>query len=151
MPLLPFACRDVLRDGRGAGLRQPAENVGRPEVAKKYKVSDVAIHKVCKSLEIPTPSQGYWAKLRAGKPVAKTPLPQSTKTAKKIGAQTGYTPPFETNQNVLEFLGDEERAVVMAVASQILLPDENERMHSKIIAHRKVIAEWKKARKPQCQ
>ena len=32
----------------------------------------------------------------------------------------------------------------MAVASQILLPDENERMHSKIIAHRKVIAEWKK-------
>ena len=29
MPLLPFACRDVLRDGRGAGLRQPAENVGR--------------------------------------------------------------------------------------------------------------------------
>ena len=114
------------------------------EVAKKYKVSDVAIHKVCKSLEIPTPSQGYWAKLRAGKPVAKTPLPQSTKTAKKIGAQTGYTPPSETNQNVLEFLGDEERAVVMAVASQILLPDENERMHSKIIAHRKVIAEWKK-------
>ena len=114
------------------------------EVAKKYKVSDVAIHKVCKSLEIPTPSQWYWAKLRAGKPVAKTPLPQSTKTAKKIGAQTGYTPPSETNQNVLEFLGDEECAVVMAVASQILLPDENERMHSKIIAHRKVIAEWKK-------
>lgn len=114
------------------------------EVAKKYKVSDVAIHKVCKSLEIPTPPLGYWAKLRAGKPVAKTPLPQSTKTAKKTGAQTGYTPPSETNQNVLEFLGEEERAVVLAVASQILLPDENERMHSKIIAHRKVIAEWKK-------
>lgn len=117
------------------------------EVAKKYKVSDVAIHKVCKSLEIPTPPQGYWAKLRAGKPVVKTPLPKSTKTTKKTGVQTGYTPPAETNQNVLEFLGDEERAVVMAVASQILLPDENERMHSKIIAHRKVIAEWKKQEK----
>lgn len=34
------------------------------EVAKRYKVSDVAIHKVCKSLDIPMPPQGYWAKLR---------------------------------------------------------------------------------------
>ena len=45
------------------------------EVAKRYKVSDAAIHKVCKSLDIPTPPQGYWAKLRAGKPVKKLPLP----------------------------------------------------------------------------
>ena len=29
------------------------------EVAKRYRVSDVAIHKVCKSLDIPTPPQGY--------------------------------------------------------------------------------------------
>ena len=48
------------------------------EVAKRYKVSDVAIHKVCKSLDIPTPPQGYWAKLRAGKPVKKLPLPPRT-------------------------------------------------------------------------
>ena len=45
------------------------------EVAKKYKVSDVAIHKICKSLNVPTPGPGYWAKLRAGKPVTKVPLP----------------------------------------------------------------------------
>ena len=31
------------------------------EVAKLYKVSDVAIHKVCRSLDIPTPGFGYWA------------------------------------------------------------------------------------------
>lgn len=117
------------------------------EVAKKYKVSDVAIHKVCKSLEVPTPRPGYWAKLRAGKPVAKTPLPKSTKDTTKIGMQTGYVPPSETDQNILEFLSEEERAVVMAVAAQILLPEENKRMHSKISAHRKAIAEWKKQEK----
>lgn len=117
------------------------------EVAKKYKVSDIAIHKVCKSLEVPTPPLGYWAKLRAGKPVVKTPLPESTKGTTKIGMQTGYVPPLEPNQNTLEFLGEEDRAAVMAVAAQILLPEENERMHSKIIAHRKVVTEWKKQEK----
>lgn len=117
------------------------------EVAKKYKVSDVAIHKVCKSLEVPTPQPGYWAKLRAGKPVVKTPLPKSTKDTTKIGMQTGYVPPSETNQTILEFLGEEDRTVVMAVAAQILLPEENKRMHSKIIAHRKIVTEWKKQEK----
>ena len=34
------------------------------EVAKRYKVSDVTIHKVCKSLDIPTPGPGYWAKVQ---------------------------------------------------------------------------------------
>lgn len=117
------------------------------EVAKKYKVSDVAIHKVCKSLEVPTPQPGYWAKLRAGKPVVKASLPKSTRDTTKIGMQTGYVPSSETNQTILGFLGEEDRAVVMAVAAQILLPEESKRMHSKIIAHRKVIAEWKKQEK----
>ena len=60
------------------------------EVAKRYKVSDVAIHKVCKSLDIPTPPQGYWAKLRAGKPVKKLPLPPG-KEETKLGIQTGVS------------------------------------------------------------
>ena len=117
------------------------------EVAKKYKVSDVAIHKVCKSLEIPTPPPGYWAKLRAGKPVEKAPLPKSSKVGKKTGLQTGYVPQIQEAKNSLSFLPDEERAVLIAVASQILLPDEGERMHTTIVAHRKAIAEWKKKEK----
>ena len=44
------------------------------EVAKRYRLSDVMIHKICISLEIPTPTLGYWAKLRAGKPVVKVSL-----------------------------------------------------------------------------
>ena len=59
------------------------------EVAKRYKVSDVAIHKVCKALDIPTPPAGYWAKLRAGKPVSVIPLPPSDKPSRKTGIQTG--------------------------------------------------------------
>ena len=117
------------------------------EVAKKYKVSDVAIHKVCKSLEIPTPPPGYWAKLRAGKPVEKAPLPKNSKVGKKTGLQTGYISQTQEVNHSLSFLADEERDVLIAVATQILLPDEGERMHSTIVAHRKVIAEWKKQEK----
>lgn len=114
------------------------------EVAKKYKVSDVAIHKVCRSLDIPTPPQGYWAKRKAGKSVVQIPLPKSDKKQKKTGVQTGISAKTETGQPVLDFLEDEERTVIMAVASQILLPGEEERMHPKIVVHRKVIAAWKK-------
>lgn len=115
------------------------------DVAKKYKVSDVAIHKVCKSLEIPTPPAGYWAKRRAGKPVVKIPLPKSDKAQKKTGVQTGNSLQTEEAEQTLAFLEEEERAVVMTVAAQILLPDEKERMHPQIIACRKAAVEWEKA------
>lgn len=115
------------------------------DVAKKYKVSDVAIHKVCKSLEIPTPPAGYWAKRRAGKPVVKIPLPKSDKAQKKTGVQTGNSLQTEEAEQTLAFLEEEERAVVMTVAAQILLPDEKERMHPQIIACRKAAVEWGKS------
>jgi len=114
------------------------------EVAKRYKVSDVSIHKVCKALDIPTPPAGYWAKLRAGKPVSVIPLPPSDKPSRKTGIQTGSAYQATREKESLAFLNEEDRSVIFAVASQILLPDEGARMHPKIIAHRKVVAEWKK-------
>jgi hypothetical protein len=49
------------------------------KVAEKYGVSDVAVHKVCKALNVPTPPLGYWAKVRAGAKIAKTPFPRQKK------------------------------------------------------------------------
>lgn len=43
------------------------------DVARKYGVSDVAIGKTCKRLQIPLPGRGYWAKVSAGKNVPKRP------------------------------------------------------------------------------
>lgn len=114
------------------------------EVAKRYKVSDVTIHKVCKALEIPTPPAGYWAKMRAGKPVSVIPLPQSDTVSKRTGIQTGVTHQLETAKETLAFLSDEDRSVILAITSQILLPDDKARMHSNIIAHRKAVAEWRR-------
>ena len=121
------------------------------EVAKLYKVSDVAIHKVCKSLDIPTPGLGYWAKVKAGKPVQKTPLPHSDKPETKQGVRTGLEPQPQIATEVLQFLAPEDKSVVLSVATQIILPDEDARMHTKIIAHRKKVVEWHKESRKQDQ
>ena len=116
------------------------------EVAKKYQVSDVAIHKVCKALDIPTPGRGFWAKARAGKPVKISPLPKSDSETKKYGLRTGLDAEKEYGEAGISFLPNEESEVVVAIASQILLPDCGARMHPLISAHRKTIYEWKKQR-----
>ena len=119
------------------------------EVAKKYKVSDVAIHKVCKSLNIPTPPPGYWAKIRAGKPVTKQPpLPDNDKLKQKTGPQTGFTSPHTpADTPSLDFLGEEDQAIVLAVSKQIQLSADNDKMHSKVTAHRQAVLAWDKADK----
>jgi hypothetical protein len=44
------------------------------QVAKSYGVSGSYLARVCKTLRIPVPARGYWAKLAAGKPVHARPL-----------------------------------------------------------------------------
>ncbi len=44
-------------------------------VAPRYGLSDVGLVKICKKLSIPVPPRGYWAKVKAGRPTRKVPLP----------------------------------------------------------------------------
>jgi hypothetical protein len=52
-------------------------------VARRYGISDVALSKVCKQLQIPKPPRGYWAKKQSGRPVPRRPrlptLPRSSR------------------------------------------------------------------------
>lgn len=72
-------------------------------VAKRYNISDNSLRKHCKTLGIPLPSSGYWAKLKAGKIVAKTPLPEVYGVLKKH--VHNYVIKFKTD---IEKLNDEE-------------------------------------------
>lgn len=45
-------------------------------VAPRYGLSDVGLAKICRSLAIPIPSRGYWAKVKAGKTMGRAPLPK---------------------------------------------------------------------------
>lgn len=44
-------------------------------LASDYGISDVALAKICKKLNVPRPPRGYWAKLQYGKKISKPPLP----------------------------------------------------------------------------
>lgn len=46
-------------------------------VARRYKISDVGLRKICVKLAIPVPPRGYWAKLEAGQKIPPTPLGKS--------------------------------------------------------------------------
>lgn len=45
-------------------------------VAKRYGVSDTALAKACRRLNVPLPPRGYWAKIRAGVSVSIPVLPE---------------------------------------------------------------------------
>lgn len=45
-------------------------------VAPRYGLSDVGLAKICRSLAIPIPSRGCWAKVKTGKTMGRAPLPK---------------------------------------------------------------------------
>ena len=58
------------------------------KLAADFGISDVAIAKHCKKLNLPRPSSGYWAKVAAGRKPRKKPLPPTANEAFKQAAQS---------------------------------------------------------------
>jgi hypothetical protein len=48
-------------------------------VARHYGISDVALGKICRKLEVPLPGRGYWARKAAGQEIPRAPLPELKK------------------------------------------------------------------------
>ncbi|WP_366923891.1 hypothetical protein MFMK1_000810 [Metallumcola ferriviriculae] len=115
------------------------------DVAAQYGVSDVAIHKICKSLNVPVPPRGYWSKIRAGAKPKKTPLPKTKGVTEIVGART-FEGEKETNtaSQPLAFLSEAEREKVLLAAQQIKVSPENVKLHKKITAYKSVVKEWNK-------
>ncbi len=49
------------------------------KLAAEFRVSDVALGKICRRMNIPKPPRGFWAKVDAGRKPRKPKLPQLTK------------------------------------------------------------------------
>lgn len=115
------------------------------DVAAQYAVSDVAIHKICKTLNIPVPPRGYWSKIRAGAKPKKTPLPKTKGVTEIIGARTfeGVKVSNATGQPLV-FLAEGEKQQVHLAARQVKVSPENAQLHKKIVAYRSVVKEWNK-------
>lgn len=100
--------------------------------------------------EYPHSALRIWEKTTCRKTGEEPPLPPGGEL-KKVGVQTdtGTSNRGREKAVPLGFLPEEERQVVLNVAAQILLPQENDRMRPEIVAHRKKIAEWSKRKRQQ--
>jgi hypothetical protein len=53
------------------------------KVAKEYGISNVALAKICKKLNVPCPWRGYWRRKETGKAVKQLPLPANSDPTKQ--------------------------------------------------------------------
>lgn len=74
-------------------------------VAADFGVSDVWIKKCCVRASVPVPERGYWAKLKAGKPVVKAKLPPRAPgmpDAIQVGSSSGRAWQYDPAAELLE-------------------------------------------------
>jgi hypothetical protein len=105
------------------------------EIADQYGVSDVTIIKVCKSLDVPVPPRGYWAKVRSGEKVTKPHLKPTSGSTSRIGPRTYEGNKFgqeKIKNERLAFLDDSEKQLVLMAADEISLSDDGEPFHKKL-------------------
>ncbi|MDK2926238.1 MAG: hypothetical protein PWQ41_2012 [Bacillota bacterium] len=115
-------------------------------VAKRYGISDVALRKHCKKLNVPLPPKGYWSQIRAGLPAKRPPLPKHLGEDRivvfKYGSGEQKRIPKQSER--LAFLSKEEKDRIISYTSSIRVPDELTEPHILV----KDTIQFKKSRKP---
>ena len=97
------------------------------EVAKEYGISDTALAKICKKLNIPRPGRGYWARKVATGSAERPPLPPLAQGESPEHRASRWKDPIED----LEF-SDEAQALLTREQGPemvITIPDELQNPH----------------------
>lgn len=84
------------------------------EVAKRYGLSDVGLAKLCRTMGIPLPARGYWAKLRAGAKPEREPLPEQGRY-RQTASLTRFDPDVVSGSEKAKLHMGETRQQVMEV------------------------------------
>lgn len=89
-------------------------------VAERYRVSDVALAKVCRRHRIPVPPRGYWAKLRAGQRLGRPRLPRlGAGERDEITIRGALHPPPQLSEETARFVAEAKDA-----EARIAVPEE---------------------------
>ena len=122
-------------------------------VSKRYGMSDNGLRKHCKTLGIPMPSLGYWAKVQAGQKVPRTDLPKVTGDVRHH--IRNYFIKFKTDIEKLtkaELVSDEEfsllteetKKAIKEICSQVQVKSQLRSPHHLITEHQTEILYRKK-------
>jgi len=110
------------------------------KVAKEYGISDVALAKICKKLNVPYPGRGYWRRKETGKAVKQQPLPPNPDQAKQ--AVTIYP---TIRPDSLEPVSEETTQQITAEQApeqKLEVPDRLGKTHRLLSGH---LTEWRSA------
>ncbi|MDD2211697.1 MAG: hypothetical protein PHV56_01775 [Clostridia bacterium] len=103
------------------------------KVALRYNVSDVALKKTCKKLNVPVPGRGYWSKIYAGEKIPIPQLPQQQETKGVIIREYSnrQVENFKAMKkaDILLFLPEDRREEVKAFCASLVVPDELKQPH----------------------
>lgn len=87
-------------------------------LAESFGVSDVALAKVCRKLNVPVPGRGHWAKVAAGATVATRPLPRTAKQHVAVIGARQHPLPKEDERPAAAIVEDVGTITVPAVIEQ---------------------------------
>ena len=96
-------------------------------LAEDYGISDVGLAKICKKLDVPRPSRGYWAKSHHGIRVKKLPLPPQKDGTPSETIIRVPTVRFERQKESREIQETEKRET--AEDAKIVVEDELAKPH----------------------
>ncbi len=94
-------------------------------LAERFGISGNGLAKICDREDVPYPPRGYWAKLTAGKPVTRAPLPKATRAHQQIVICPTplRTSPAEMREDVRrDHENAREQASTVAVADRLVRP-----------------------------
>lgn len=74
-------------------------------LAKRYNISDVALAKICRKLQVPVPARGYWARIRSGYKVGRPPLPNLSSGGQKSAT---ISPSLRKSQKIPEAVQEQQ-------------------------------------------
>ncbi len=108
------------------------------EAAKEYGISDVALKKLCRRLNVPTPPQGYWLRLPSDRDAARTTLPPLLESASST---------FEvyalSHDRVEPTTAATDRAAIEKATAPVIVPEELRTPHKLVAKTAKILARTK--------
>ena len=91
------------------------------KVAARYRISNVAFAKVCRSLRIPLPGRGYWAQVAAGQKIPRPelpPMPEGERSRYQVSRP--IVEPLDVPQDIADKIVNEKNGGAAIVVSETL-------------------------------